>query len=107
MIPIDLPEDGPEIGVDTDVTPRTGSGDSSSVSSYLLRFTADVTPSEAEAVLNRLEPPEEGIVLASSGAVIVRAGDAFAAFAEERSCVELVHGVRLKTWEPSRHQRPG
>lgn len=72
--------------------------------SYLVKFAPDVTPAKAEAVLGRLSPPGEGIILAGSGAVIVRAGQAFVDQAEREDCVRLVNAVRTKTWEPNRHQ---
>lgn len=72
--------------------------------SYLIKFDPDVTPAAAEDVLGRLSPPDEGIILAGSGAVIVRAYREFVDSAERQDCVTLVNPVRTKQWEPNRHR---
>lgn len=80
------------------------SDDEEPAMSYLIKFDPDVTPAAAEDVLGCLSPPDEGIILAGSGAVIVRAHREFVGFAERQDCVILVNAVRTKQWEPNRHQ---
>lgn len=86
-------------GVEPDLDP-----DEEPAMAYLVKFDPNVSPDEAEAVLGRLSPPEEGIILAGSGAVILRARQAFVDYAERQDCVVLVNAVRTKTWEPNRHR---
>lgn len=72
--------------------------------SYLVQFDPDVTPDQAEAVLGRLSPPDEGIILAGSGAVIVNAHREFVESAKQADCVALVNAVHTQQWEPNRHR---
>lgn len=81
-----------------------GSDDEEPTMPYLIKFDSDVTPTAVEDVLGRLSPPDEGIILAGSGAVIVRAYREFVDFAERQDCVALVNAVHINQWEPNRHQ---
>lgn len=98
------------MGVDVDVTVGEARDDSDAgdgdapATAYLLKFEADVTPAQAEGVLGRLSPPDEGIVLAGQGAVVVRARRRFVETAKAADVVALVHPVRTGAWEPNRHR---
>lgn len=98
------------LGVDVDVTVDEAAGESDAGDSeapalaYLVTFDPDVTPAEAERVLGRLSPPDEGVILAGQGAVVVRAGASFVERATGADSVALVHPVRTADWEPNRHR---
>jgi glyoxylate carboligase len=96
--PLDL-----DVGVDVTVT---RSRPPAAADAHLVRFVPDVTPAAAEAVLGALTPPEEGILLAGQGAVIVRAGEAFVERAEASAAVDLVSALRLPDRDPPRVQVP-
>jgi hypothetical protein len=100
------------MGIDVDVTvgeseagDEAGTGDGEAPPmAYLVKFTPEVTPAEAEGILGHLSPPEEGIVLAGQGAVVVRARQSFVESAKVADSVALVHPVRTAEWEPNRHR---
>jgi thiamine pyrophosphate-dependent acetolactate synthase large subunit-like protein len=102
-IDVDL---GMGIDVDVSVEPADAETDEAetSATAYLLGFDEAVDPADAEAVLGELSPPEESIVLAGQGAVIVRARPEFVRLAERSDCVALVNAVRTPQWEPNRHR---
>lgn len=87
-----------------DATPEQVPAHDDPTMSYLVQFDPDVTPDQAEAVLGRLSPPDEGIILAGSGAVIVNAHREFVEYAKQTDCVALVNAVRTQQWEPNRHR---
>lgn len=104
------PPDAPDIDVglpvDVDISvaePDLGP-DEETPMSVLVRFQSDVTPAQAESLLGRLEPPDDGIILAAGQAVIVRARAAFVEEAKRRPYVDLVHPVQMQQWVPSRHR---
>lgn len=103
-VDVDVDVRDEERPADADTAPDSSADTDDPALSYLLKFDPDVTPAAAEAVLGRLSPPDEGIILAGHGAVIVRAQRAFVDFAKRQDCVALVNGVRTQQWEPNRHQ---
>lgn len=95
---------GMGVGVDVTVGEAGDGPDDAPAMAYLLKFDPDVSPAGAEAVLGRLSPPDEGIVLAGQGAVVVRARQSFVESAKVADSVALVHPVRTAEWEPNRHR---
>lgn len=98
-------QDAPENAQGVDAPGETAPHDDPTMS-YLVQFDPDVTPDQAEAVLGRLSPPDEGIILAGSGAVIVNAHREFVEYAKQTDCVALVNAVHTQQWEPNRHRIP-
>lgn len=98
------------MGIDVDVTVGQAGGETEAEEggqlprAYLVKFEPDVTATVAESVLGRLSPPEEGIVLAGQGAVVVRACRPFVHNAKVTDSVALVHPVRTGDWKPNRHR---
>lgn len=98
------------LGVDVDVTVSeagdgpTAADERETAMAYLVKFDPSVTQSEAEDILGRLSPPEEGIVLAGQGAVVVRAQRSFVEKTEVADSVAMVHPLRTADWEPNRHR---
>lgn len=94
------------LDIDVSVTQPENLPDAETPMSVLVRFQPDVTAAQAESLLGRLEPPEDGIILAAGQAVIVRAREGFVATAKRHPSVDLVHPVQMQQWEPRRHRVP-